>query len=166
MVEKNLSFMFQVFISDILKRNWEQTGFLNSDEEEFTETSVESAHDVGFFKGLWLKHNFSTYETVQLINGSSVIPYVIKSKLPSDVIGTVAFAIDSDSLKNCLDVGLDKEIEKIVFKEENRPLKNNVSLVIFVYNIVSRLFSPWYTDVHCKNMNVEHTDPVLVYAQS
>ena len=60
----------------------------------------------------------------------------------------------------------DKEIEKIVFKEGNRPLKNNVSLVIFVYNIVSRLFSPWFTDVHCKNMNVEHPDPVLVYAQS
>ena len=47
------------------------------------------------------------YETVHLINGSLVIPYVIKSKLPSDVIGTVAFVIDIDSLKNCLDVGID-----------------------------------------------------------
>ena len=81
--------------------------FFNSDEEEFTETSVESGHDATFFKGLWLKHNLSTHETVQLINGSSVISYVIKSKLPSDVIGTVAFVIDSDSLKNCLDVGID-----------------------------------------------------------
>ena len=33
--------------------------------------------------------------------------------------------------------------------------------MIFVYNIVSRLFSPWFTDVHCKNINVEHSDPVL-----
>ena len=47
------------------------------------------------------------YETVQLINGSSVIPYVTKSKLPSDAIRTVAFVIDSGSLKNCLDVGID-----------------------------------------------------------
>ena len=35
------------------------------------------------------------------------IPYVTKSKLPSDVIRTVAFVINSDSLKNCLDVGVD-----------------------------------------------------------
>ena len=69
-------------------------------------TSVESAHDVGSFKGLRLKHNLLTYETVQLINQSSVKPYVIKSKLLSDVIGIVAFVIDSDSLKNCLDSGI------------------------------------------------------------
>ena len=30
-----------------------------------------------------------------------------KSKLPSDVIRTVAFVIDRDSIKNCLDVGID-----------------------------------------------------------
>ena len=38
---------------------------------------------------------------------NQIIPYVIKSKLKSDVIVAVAFAIDSDSLKNCLDVGID-----------------------------------------------------------
>ena len=80
--------------------------FFNSDEEKFMVTSVESAHDVGSFKGLRLKHNLLTYETVQLINQSSVKPYVIKSKLLSDVIGIVAFVIDSDSLKNCLDSGI------------------------------------------------------------
>ena len=69
-------------------------------------TSVESAHDVGSFKGLRLKYNLLTYETVQLINQSSVEPYVIKSKLLSDFIGIVAFVIDSDSLKNCLDSGI------------------------------------------------------------
>ena len=47
------------------------------------------------------------FETVQLINGSSVKPYAIKSKLPWHVIGTVAFVIDSDSLKNRLDIGID-----------------------------------------------------------
>ena len=69
-------------------------------------TSVESAHDVGSFKGLQLKHNLLTYETVQLINQSSVKPYVIKSKLLSDFIGIVAFVIDSDSLKDYLDSGI------------------------------------------------------------
>ena len=77
--------------------------FFNSDEEEFTETSAQSPHNIIFHN----KHNISTYETAQLINGSSVIPYVTKSKLPSDVIRTVAFVIDSDSLKNCFDVGID-----------------------------------------------------------
>ena len=66
-------------------------------------TSAQSPHHIIFHN----KHNISTYETVQLINGSSVIPYVTKSKLPSDVIRTVAFVIDSDFLKNCLDVGID-----------------------------------------------------------
>ena len=70
-------------------------------------TSFKSAHDVGTFKGLQLKHNLSTFENVQLINGSSVKPYDIKSKLPWHVIGTVAFVIDSDSLKNRLDIGID-----------------------------------------------------------
>ena len=58
-----------------------------------------------FFKGLQLKHHLSTFETVYLINGSSVKPYVIKSGLPLYVIGTVTF--DSDSLKNRLDNGHD-----------------------------------------------------------
>ena len=79
----------------------------SSDEEKFTVTSVKSPHDVGSFKGLQLKYNLSTFETVQLINGSSVKPCVIKSKLPWHVIGTVAFVIDSDSLKNGLDIGID-----------------------------------------------------------
>ena len=71
----------------------------SSDEEKFTVTSVKSPHDVESFKGLQLKYNLSTFETVQLINGSSVKPSVIKSKLPWHVIGTVTFVIDSDSLK-------------------------------------------------------------------
>ena len=89
-----------------LKKLRTNSCFFNSDEEKFMVTSVESAHDVGSFKGLRLKHNLLTYETVQLINQSSVKPYVIKSKLLSDVIGIVAFVIDSDSLKNCLDSGI------------------------------------------------------------
>ena len=68
--------------------------------------SVKSAHDVGSFKGLGLKHNLLTYETVQLISGSSVKLYVIKSKLLLDIIGIVAFVIDSESLKNRLDSGI------------------------------------------------------------
>ena len=80
--------------------------FFNSDEEKFMVTSVESAHDFGSSKGLRLKYNLLTYETVQLINQSSVKPYVIKLKLLSDVIGIVAFVIDSDSVKNCLDSGI------------------------------------------------------------
>ena len=96
--------MFQVFISDILKEI-KNSFFFNSDEE-FTKISVESASDIGSFKGFRLKYNLSTYETVQLINGSSVKPYVIKSKLRSDVIGKVAFVIDSDSLENRLDIGI------------------------------------------------------------
>ena len=80
-----------------------------SNEEKFTRTSVKLAHDVRSFKGLQLKNNLSTFETVQLINGSLVKPYIIESKLPSHVIGTAAFVIDSDSLKNrwyrCLEVG-------------------------------------------------------------
>ena len=68
---------------------------------------MKSANDVGSFKGLQLKFNLSTFETVQLINGSLVKPYVIKSKVPWHVIGTVAFVIDSDSLKNHLDIGVD-----------------------------------------------------------
>ena len=67
------------------------------------ETSAQSLHNIIFHN----KHSISTYETVQLINGSSVIPYVTKSILPSDVIRRVAFVIDSDSYKNCLDVGVD-----------------------------------------------------------
>ena len=47
-----------------------------------------------------------TFETVQLINGSSVEPYVIKSKLRWHVVVTVASAIDSDSLKNRLKIGI------------------------------------------------------------
>ena len=68
--------------------------------------SAKSADNVGSFKALQLKHNLSTYETVQLINWSSVKPYVIKSKLLLDIIGTVAFVIDSESLKNRLDSGI------------------------------------------------------------
>ena len=67
---------------------------------------VESAHNVGSFKALQLKHNLSTYETVLLINWFSVKPYVIKSKLLLDIIGTVAFVIDSESLKNHLASGI------------------------------------------------------------
>ena len=89
-----------------LKKLRTNSCFFNSDEEKFMVTSVESANDLGSFKGLRLKHNLLTYETVQLINQSSVKPYVIKSKLLSDVIGIVAFVIDSDSLKNCLDSGI------------------------------------------------------------
>ena len=70
-------------------------------------TPVPSAHDVGSLKGLQLKNNLSTFETVQLINGSLIKPNVIKSKLPWHVIGTVAFVIDSDSLENRLDNGTD-----------------------------------------------------------
>ena len=73
----------------------------------FTVTSVKSANDVGSFKGLQLKFNLSTFETVQLINGPLVKPYVIKSKVPWHVIGTVALVIDSDSIKNRLDIGID-----------------------------------------------------------
>ena len=68
---------------------------------------MKSAHDVGSFKGLQLKHNLSMFETVQLINGSSDKPYIIKSKLRWHVIGTVAFFINSNSLKNRLDIGID-----------------------------------------------------------
>ena len=80
--------------------------FLNSDEEKLMVASAKSADNVGSFKALQLKHNLSTYETVQLINWSSVKPYVIKSKLLLDIIGTVAFVIDSESLKNRLDSGI------------------------------------------------------------
>ena len=80
--------------------------FFSSDEEKFTVRSVKSAHYVGSFKGLQLKHNLSMFETVQLINGSSVKPYIIKSKLRWHVIGTVAFVINSNSLKNRLDIGI------------------------------------------------------------
>ena len=79
--------------------------FFNSDEEKFMVASVKSAHDVGSFKALQLKH-LSMYETVQLIKWSSVKPYVIKSKFLLDIIGTVAFVIDSESLKNRLDSGI------------------------------------------------------------
>ena len=68
---------------------------------------MKSANDVGSFKGLQLKFNLSTFETVQLINGPLVKPYVIKSKVPWHVIGTVALVIDSDSIKNRLDIGID-----------------------------------------------------------
>ena len=68
---------------------------------------MKSAHNIRSFKGLQLKHNLSTFETVQLINGSSVKPDIIKSLLPWHVIGTVAFVIDSNSLKNHLDIGVD-----------------------------------------------------------
>ena len=68
-------------------------------------TYVKSAHDVELFDGLQLKHNLSTFKTVQLINGSSVKPQVIKSRLPLYVTGTVTF--DSGSLKNRLDNGND-----------------------------------------------------------
>ena len=80
--------------------------FLISDEEKFMVASVESAHNVGCFKALQLKHNLSTYEIVQSINWSSVKPYVIKSKFLLDITGTVAFVIDSESLKNRLDSGI------------------------------------------------------------
>ena len=78
-----------------------------SNEAKITVTSAKSAHDVGSFKGLQLNHNLSTFETVHLINGSSVKPYIIKSKLPWHVIGTVAFVIDSDTLKSSLDISID-----------------------------------------------------------
>ena len=81
--------------------------FLNSDEEKLMVASAKSAHNVGSFKALQLKHNLSTYETVQLINWYSVKPYVIKSKLLLDIIGTAAFVIDSESLKNRLDSGIE-----------------------------------------------------------
>ena len=42
--------------------------FLNSDEEKLMVASAKSADNVGSFKALQLKHNLSTYETVQLIN--------------------------------------------------------------------------------------------------
>ena len=68
---------------------------------------MKSANDVGSFKVLQLNFNLLKFETVQLINGSLVKPYVIKSKVPWHVIGTVAFVIDSASLKNRLDIGID-----------------------------------------------------------
>ena len=64
--------------------------------------SAKSAHNVGSFKALQLKHNLSTYETVQLINWSSVKPYVIKSKLLLDIIGTVALVSIVNPLKIAL----------------------------------------------------------------
>ena len=70
-------------------------------------TPAQSAHDVGLFKGLQLKNNRSTFGTVQLINGSSIKPYVTKSKLPWHVIGTVALIIDSESLRNHLSINID-----------------------------------------------------------
>ena len=81
--------------------------FFSSDEEKFMVTSVKSAHDVEAFKGLQLKHNLWTFQAIQLINGSSVKSYVIISNLPWHVTGTVAFVIDSVSLKNRLDIGTD-----------------------------------------------------------
>ena len=42
--------------------------FLNSDEEKLMVASAKSAYNFGSFKALQLKHNLSTYETVQLIN--------------------------------------------------------------------------------------------------
>ena len=71
----------------------------------------------------------------------------------------------SQNLERSIKPKLDEKIEKIVSKQENRSL-NNVSLVISVCNIVLRFFSPWFSDVHCKNMTVEHADPVLVYAHT
>ena len=76
--------------------------FLNSDEEKLMVASAKSAHNVGSFKALQLKHNLSTYETVQLINWSSVKPYVIKSKLLLDIIGTVALVSIVNPLKIAL----------------------------------------------------------------
>ena len=50
------------------------------------------------------------------------------------------------------------------FKQGNLPLNKNVPLVISVRDIVWRLFSPWFSGVHCKNIfTVEHPEPVLVY---
>ena len=57
---------------------------------------------------------------------------------------------------------LDEEIEKLVFKQGNYPL-NNVSLVIRVCSIVLRLFSPRFSEVHCKNiLTMKHPDPMMV----
>ena len=95
--------MFPIFSKEIKNELF----FLSSEEETFTVTSVRSAHEVGSFKGLQLKHILSTFETVQLINGSLVKRYVIKSRLPWHIIGTVAFFVDSNSLKNRLDIGID-----------------------------------------------------------
>ena len=55
--------MFQVFIFDILQRIKNELFFI-SVKEKFMVTYVKSAHDVGFFDRLHLKHNLSTFETV------------------------------------------------------------------------------------------------------
>ena len=86
-------------------------------------TPVPSAHDVGSLKGLQLKNNLSTFETIQLINGSLIKPNVIKSKLPWHVIGTVAFVIDSESLENRLDNGTDAWRREVYKPQTPSPAK-------------------------------------------
>ena len=59
---------------------------------------------------------------------------------------------------------LNEETEKIVFKQGNRPLNNNMSLVICVSNIVFLKFYSLFSDVRCKNiLAAEHPESVLVY---
>ena len=70
-------------------------------------TPAQSAHGVGLFKGLQLKNNRSTFGAVQLINGSLIKPYVLKSKLPWHVIGAVELVIDSESLRSHLNINID-----------------------------------------------------------
>ena len=70
-------------------------------------TLGQSAHDPGSFKGLQLKNNVSTFETVQLINESSIKPFAVKSKLPWYVIRTVALVIDSESLRSHHNINID-----------------------------------------------------------
>ena len=42
-----------------------------------------------------------------MLNGSLVIPYVYKSKLPWHVISTIVFVIGGDSLKSHLNISID-----------------------------------------------------------
>ena len=71
--------------------------FSSDDEKTFRINYVKSPCEINIYPGLKLKAKMSTHETVQLINSTSVNPYIITGKLPWHVVGTDS---DSDLLTN------------------------------------------------------------------
>lgn len=71
--------------------------FSSDDEETFRINYVKSPCQINIYPGLKLKAKSSTHETLQLINSTSVNPYIITGKLPWHVVGTNS---DSDLLTN------------------------------------------------------------------
>ena len=76
--------------------------FWSEDLSNFELLTSNSPHDINTYFGLKLKPSLSLFQLVSLMKSEKV-----ESKLPWHVVRNISFIVDSDSLKNRQDIGID-----------------------------------------------------------